>query len=199
VAWLCEPDARKAWQPCGARSAAIWVAVRTRISKGKAGAELRLARTLGRLATTEIALRTGEITIEAAGLIARCATSRTGAAFDDQAEAFLLGEAHRHRHRYRDFRRSAATAPGATKPRPLVSLGTFTRPVLAPGPAQFTDGSRGTRERAARSPGWRARTRRQRAAPSSWNGSSGSASTTNQPPRSSSWSSWPAPQPEYPA
>jgi hypothetical protein len=96
-------DATKAWQPSGARSAAMWVATRTRIPKGRAASELRLARRLGHLSVTDAALRDGSITTDAAKLLGDCGSGRTADAFDDQAEAHLVAEARRHR--YRDFKR----------------------------------------------------------------------------------------------
>jgi hypothetical protein len=92
-------DTAKVWRPCGARSAAMWVATRTRVSKGLAGAELKLARRLGAIPATAAALEAGDITVEAAKLIAGCASGRTEDAFDAEAEAFLLAEAKRQRYR----------------------------------------------------------------------------------------------------
>jgi hypothetical protein len=96
-------DGVGAWESSGARSAAMWVATRTRVPKGRAASELRLARRLGSLGVTDGALREGAITVDAARLLADCGSGRTAAAFDERAEAHLVGEACRHR--YRDFKR----------------------------------------------------------------------------------------------
>jgi hypothetical protein len=92
-------DAAKAWQPSGARTATAWVATRTHVPKAMAGSELRMARRLASHPATDAALADGDIPAEAARMLMGCAAGRTGEHFDDDAEAFLLGEAKRQRHR----------------------------------------------------------------------------------------------------
>src|SRR5688500_15115793 len=69
---LRKVQAEKTWQSSGARSAAMWVATRTRVPKGRVGSDLKLARILGTLQATDEALRDGTITRDAARLIAKC-------------------------------------------------------------------------------------------------------------------------------
>jgi hypothetical protein len=91
-------DARKVWRSSGARSATTWIATRTRVPKAQAGSELRLGRRLAALPRTALALDDGDITPDAARLVAGCAAGRTASSFDGEVEEFLVGEAKRQRH-----------------------------------------------------------------------------------------------------
>jgi hypothetical protein len=90
-----EIDARNAHAAVGAQSAAAYLTHACGLPRGRAGADVRLARSLRRLPATAAALADGDIGEAQAAMIARHQRNPRTAASTEEAEATLVADAAR--------------------------------------------------------------------------------------------------------